>query len=237
LSKEMDQSLSAKVLKVANSAYYGTRTSRRVNSVHRAIVLIGFNGVKEIILTASLFHTFQETGEVESLKPLWEHSLECAFVSKRLAWMYRYEAVDEAYLVGLVHDIGKLVIQQHFRDEFQLIRSKGEGVFENLDAEKEVLGITHAEIAGKMSAHWDFPEPIVEAITHHHEEKWKLNPILGRILYNANRFVWGLVDFEKMIGSFSEAGMRYPATWKTEELKRVEETLQEEREQARSLLN
>ena len=108
---------------------------------------------------------------------------------------------------------------------------------ENLDAEKEILGITHAEIPGKISAHWNFPEPIVEAITHHHEEKWKLNPNLGRILYNANRFVLELVDFNQMIASFNQGGMRYPATWKTEELKRVEEMLKEEREKARSLVN
>jgi len=99
LSKEMDQTLSAKVLKMANSAYYGGRTARKVNTVHHAIVIIGLDALKEIILTTSLFHTFRDSKEIESLQPLWQHSLECGLAAKRLAWVVRFEAMDEAYLI------------------------------------------------------------------------------------------------------------------------------------------
>jgi putative nucleotidyltransferase with HDIG domain len=234
LAKELDQSLSTKVLKVANSAYYG---ARRVNSVHQAIVTIGFDTLKEIILTTSFFHTFQDSHEVEALKPLWQHSLECAFVAKRLAWVYRYEAMDEAYLVGLIHDIGKLVIHQYFPDQLRIIKSKNDGGAEDLKLEKEVLGLTHAEIAGKMAKQWNFPEALVEAIAHHHDEKWELNPNLGRILFYADRFVSGLVDFHRMLELFTQAGMRFPLSWHLDELKRVEEIFKEEMKKACSLLN
>ena len=88
-----------------------------------------------------------------------------------------------------------------------------------------------------MSAQWNFPEALVEAVAHHHEEKWKVNPVLGRILYNMDQFVRGVMDFDAMVGSFSKAGMRYPVAWKEEELTRVQEMLKGEREKARSLLN
>jgi putative nucleotidyltransferase with HDIG domain len=237
LSREMDQSLSAKVLKVANSAYYGTRAVRQVNNIHHAIVIIGFDAVKEIILTTSLFHTFRDSQEVKSLQPLWQHSLECALVAKRMAWVYRYEAMDEAYLVGLIHDIGKLVIQQYFPEQFRLIKGKTYTGIEDLEAEKEILGMSHASIAGRMAEHWNFPEAIVESIAQHHDQVWQLNPRLGRILFYADRFVSGMIDFYTMLELFRQSGMVYPANWKAEELKKVEAGLREEMKNSSSILN
>ena len=237
LSKEMDQSLSAKVLKVANSAYYGGRAARSVTSVHHAIVIIGFDAVKEIVLTTSFFHTFKDSQEVETLKPLWQHSLECAFIAKRLAWVYRYEGLDEAYLAGLIHDIGKLIIQQYFPDPSRLIQNKTAAGSAPLKAEKEVLGMTHAEIAGRIAEQWNFHESLVEAIAHHHDEKWKLNPKLGRILFYANRFVSGAVDFNRMLELFTQAGMHFPLNWQFNELRKVEEIFREEMNKAASLMN
>ena len=113
LSKVLDQSLAAKVMKVSNSAYYGGK-GRKISSIHHAIMMIGFDSLKEIVLTTSFFHTLRDSREVQALQPLWQHSLECALISKRLAWIYRYDSLDEAYLSGLTHDIGRLVIQQYF---------------------------------------------------------------------------------------------------------------------------
>jgi HD-like signal output (HDOD) protein len=149
LSKALDQSLAAKVLKVANSAFYG---KRKVNTISQGIVIIGFDAVKEIILTTSLFHTFHESRDIEALQPLWQHSLECAMIAKRLAWIYRYEILDEAYFSGLIHDTGKLVIQQYFPDADEQIRKLTEEGVEILEAEKQILSITHAEIGGKWSS-------------------------------------------------------------------------------------
>ena len=237
ISKEMDQSLSAKVLQVANSAYYGGRATRQVKNLHHAIMIIGFDMVKEIVLTASFFHTFKDSEEVEGLKPLWTHSLGCALVAKRLAWVYHYEAMDEAYLVGLIHDIGKLVVHQYFPDQYRLIRNKIQEGFDSLKLEKEILGVTHAEIAGRMAEQWNFNEVLVEAVAHHHDEKWTLNPKLGRILFYANRFAAGLVDFNRMLELFTQAGMHFPLNWHFNELKRVEEIFCEELNKAASMMN
>jgi len=236
LSKEMDQTLSAKVLKMANSAYYGGRTARKVNTVHHAIVIIGLDALKEIILTTSLFHTFRDSKEIESLQPLWQHSLECGLAAKRLAWVVRFEAMDEAYLVGLIHDIGRLIIQQYFPDQFALLKRRTNGITEEIGLEREIFGMTHAEIGARVAEQWNFPENLIEAIAQHHDGEWRLNPKLGRILFYADQFVLGEVDFQKMLDLFREAGMNYPPNWKDEELKKAEDLLQEEIKKASSML-
>ncbi len=237
LSKELDQSLAARVLMVANSAYYGGSAARRVNSVHHAIVIIGFDAVKEIILTTALFHTFKDSQEVKSLEPLWQHSVECAVAARRLAWVFRYEGMEEAYLAGLIHDIGKLVIQQYFPDQFSLIQKGNQGGVDHLELEKEILGMTHAAIAGKIAEHWNFPESLVEAVACHHGEGWRLNPKFGKIVYYANCFVLGMVDFISMLNLFGQSGIFYPSNWKVEDLAKIEDMLQGEIKKASSMLH
>ena len=97
--------------------------------------------------------------------------------------------------------------------------------------------MTHAEIAGRIAEQWNFHESLVEAIAHHHDEKWKLNPKLGRILFYANRFVSGAVDFDRMLELFTQAGMHFPLNWQFNELRKVEEIFHEEMNKAASLMN
>ena len=237
LSKAMDQSLAAKVLKVSNSAYYGGRSSRNIGSIHHAIMMIGFEAVKEIILTTSFFHTFHDSQDVQALQPLWQHSLETALISKRLAWMYRYDSLDEAYLSGLTHDIGRLVIQQYFAGENREIESRKELGVDLVAAEKDVLSLTHAEIGGKVAERWSFPPNLVDVITHHHDREWKISPTLGMILFYADQFTFGLIDFAHLVEIFEEEGLHYPATWEPSDLTSVEMILQEEMGKAHSMFN
>jgi putative nucleotidyltransferase with HDIG domain len=232
LSKALDQSLAAKVLKVANSAFYG---NRKVNTISQGIVIIGFDAVKEIVLTTSLFHTFHDARDIQALQPLWQHSLECAMIAKRLAWIYRYEILDEAYFSGLIHDIGKLVIQQYFPEPHEQICKLVEEGVESLEAERQILSVTHAEIGGKMVQRWNFPAALVDAVNHHHDQDWKLNPRLGRILHYANLFVLGSVGFTQMLTAMSKSGMSFPGNWDSIDLQGVEEILHQEIEKAHSM--
>jgi putative nucleotidyltransferase with HDIG domain len=236
LSKAMDLSLAAKVLKVANSAYYGGR-GRNISSIHHAIMLIGFEAVKEIILTTSFFHTFHDAQDVQALQPLWQHSLECALIAKRLAWMYRYDSLDEAYLSGLTHDIGKLVIQQYFSVQYREIEKKKESGIEWLQAERDVLELTHAEIGGKIAERWAFPPNLVEAIGHHHDREWKINPTLGKILHYSDQYTNKFLNFSQLLEEFSREGMDYPATWDSSDLTSVEQILQEEAGKSHSMFH
>jgi putative nucleotidyltransferase with HDIG domain len=236
LSKVLDQSLVAKVLRVANSAYYGGK-GRKINSIHHAIMMIGFESVKEIVLTSSFFDTLHDVRDVQSLQALWQHSLECALISKRLAWIYRYDSLDEAYLSGLTHDIGRLVIQQYFGDQFHEIEERKKSGMDWLQAEKEVLEMTHAEIGGKVAERWSFSPNLIDVIGHHHDCAWTVNPTLGKILYSADKFTFGEMTFFQMLEAFSEEGMNYPSTWDSSDLASVEQILQEEIGRAQSMFH
>jgi len=236
LSRVLDQSLAAKILRVANSVYYGGK-GRKINSIHHAIMMIGFESVKEIILTTSFFHTLHDVRDVQSLQPLWQHSLECALISKRLAWIYRYDSLDEAYLSGLTHDIGRLVIQQYFSDQFNEIEERKKSGMEWLQAEKEVLEMTHAEIGGKVAERWGFSPNLIDVIGHHHDRSWTVNPTLGKILHSADKFTFGEMNFFNMLESFSREGMNYPSTWDSSDLASVEQILQEEMGKAQSMFH
>ena len=234
LSKVLDQSLAAKVMKVSNSAYYGGK-GRKISSIHHAIMMIGFDSLKEIVLTTSFFHTLRDSREVQALQPLWQHSLECALISKRLAWIYRYDSLDEAYLSGLTHDIGRLVIQQYFSPQFEEIEEKKKSGMEWLLAEKEVLEMTHAEIGSKVAKRWAFSANLIDVIGHHHDCAWTVNPTLGKILHCADKFTFGEMDFSTILESFSNEGMNHPATWDSSDLASVEQILQEEMGKAQSM--
>ncbi len=234
LSKVLDHSLTAKLLKLANSVYYGGK-GRKITSIHHAIIMIGFESVKEIILTTSFFHALQDVRDVQSLQPLWQHSLECALISKRLAWIYRYDSLDEAYLSGLTHDIGRLVIQQYFSDQFNKIEERKKSGMGWLQAEKEVLETTHAEIGGKVAERWGFSPNLIDVIGHHHDCSWTVNPTLGKILHFADKFIFGDMTFLNMLESFSREGMNYPSTWDSSDLASVEQILQEEMGKAQSM--
>jgi len=236
LSKTMDQSLAAKVLKMANSAYYGGR-DRNISSILHAIVMVGFEAVKEIILTTSLFHTFHDARDVQALQPLWQHSMECALIAKRLAWMYRLDSLDEAYLAGLTHDIGRLVIQQYFSEQYWEIEERTKAGKDLLEAEKEVLEMTHAEIGGKIAERWGFPANLADSIAHHHDREWTVNPVLGKILYYADQYISGQLSFSAMLEAFSQEGMNYPATWDSSDLGSVEQILQEEIGKAKAMFS
>jgi HD-like signal output (HDOD) protein len=112
-----------------------------------------------------------------------------------------------------------------------------DGGVENLEAEKRVLGTTHAEIGGKMAHRWDFPPPLVDAITHHHDQNWQVNPKLGRILHYADLFVLGSIDFTHLLSAFSQVGMSHPASWDHSDMEEVEEILRGEIEKAQSMLS
>jgi hypothetical protein len=129
------------------------------------------------------------------------------------------------------------VIQQYFSDQFNEIEERKKSGMEWLQAEKEVLEMTHAEIGGKVAERWGFPPNLIDVIGHHHDCAWTVNPILGKILHFADKFTFGEMTFFKMLESFSEEGMNYPSTWDSSDLASVEQILQEEMGKAQSMFH
>ncbi|HEO64608.1 MAG TPA: HDOD domain-containing protein [Spirochaetes bacterium] len=162
-----DVGLSANILKVANSAWNKLRSP--AETIDRAITIIGLQRLSSILLTMGAKKVLKD--RFTTLKTLWKHSYACAFFAQNL--MKRQtkskEKIESAYLAGLLHDIGKFVIlslSPNLLDKIdQLSDAKGVSI---ISLEKEVLGLSHAEIGQKLALKWKFPAFLVTAIGLHH---------------------------------------------------------------------
>lgn len=166
-----DQSLAAKVLRMVNSAYYGIRN--KVGSVKQAIVILGFNTIKSLALSTAIMDKFSTTGSIGnfSRSEFWKHSLAVGttnkIISKRIVKTRDLE--ENYFMAGLLHDIGKVILDQYYNDDFIKVLNHQEMTgLSFYKAEMEVLGLTHAEIGGMLASHWQLPEELIAAIRFHH---------------------------------------------------------------------
>jgi len=164
-----DQVLAAKILKVANSAYYGLPS--KVNNLNRAITLIGFNEVKRMITPLLLLDTFKsfKNNRFFSSEKFWTHSLAVASASEIIASRNRLpEDVGEARVVGLLHDIGRLIIVEYFPDAFETVMANIEMGIDVLKAENAILGMEHGEAGAQVTETWNLPASVANVIRYHH---------------------------------------------------------------------
>jgi HD-like signal output (HDOD) protein len=189
-SLSSDTALVSKILKLVNSAYYGF--PKKISTISQAIVFLGFNSLKNIVLTASVFNSFDGNGKTGSYdrKRFWEHSLACAVMSKILSKHVRAGLPEEAFIAGLVHDIGKIVIDQYVHDKFvQIIKYIDQNNVEFQTAEQEILGTNHSEIGNWLCEKWNFPAIFLDSIYYHHSpENSTSNKTLVTIVYLANNW-------------------------------------------------
>jgi len=183
-----DSSLTAKVLRMVNSAYYGL--PNRVTSMEHALLLLGTDAVKNIAISASVFQAFAKTkgDAVFNLKRFWRHSLTCATISKLLAKKISYSSPDEAFLSGLLHDIGKLVLWVNFSKEYADMLASSNNESDRLLAGEMRLGATHCEVAAWMIGQWDLQSFMADAVLYHHEPVHRVLDALPlvRIVFVAN---------------------------------------------------
>lgn len=158
---EKDQVITTKVLRLANSAFYGF--PRKVSTVQQAMMLLGVNVLRILIMTSSIFEIIhrEDVG-------LWEHSVGVAACAKILAEHLDVKDPQEITTAGLLHDLGKVVEKVAFKEDYEeILRLVAEGV-EPLEAEKRVLGLNHAEIGAFLMSQWNIPERLIEAVLAHH---------------------------------------------------------------------
>ncbi len=165
-----DQVLTAKILKLANSAFYGF--PRRIGTVNLSIVVLGFDTIKDLGLSVSIIDRFKRHNN-ESLFDMgrfWEHSIACGVLAKLLARQMRIRLTGEIFVAGLMHDIGKLILNQYFPKELVEINERIEKEGERFhQAEQAVLGTNHAVIGSWLVEKWNLPAQLVEMIKYHHD--------------------------------------------------------------------
>ncbi len=166
----MDQALSSKILKLVNSAFYGF--PKKIENLNQAVVILGFKTIRSLALSISIIDMFSVKRVKEELDypELWKHSIGVATVSKFFAKKFFPQIAEEAFTAGLLHDIGILILNQYFKDNFsKAYSSMLEDKIPLYEAEKRILGYSHAEVGKLVAEKWNFPNTLVKAIALHHE--------------------------------------------------------------------
>ena len=167
-----DPAMSAKVLKLTNSAYYGL--PREVESVKQAVVIVGLEAVKNLVLSASVFEAFSKEGMDKEFQDLfWRHSLGTAFAARLLAHKLKAKAIfdaDAAFSGGMLHDIGKMVISIYMNEDSKKIaeiKAQKPDVCDHV-IEEEVLEYNHMQVGALLAKEWKLPKKLIETISYHH---------------------------------------------------------------------
>jgi HD-like signal output (HDOD) protein len=184
---ETDQAIVARVLTLANSAYYGV--SGMVSSIQHASVLLGQKTLGELITISASSRLLSKRLKGYKVEPelLWKHSLAVAFGSKIIAQQLVPELADDAFIAGLLHDAGKIILDPYVHErhkDFETFLKESNKSF--LKAEQEILGFDHAEIMSRATRFWRFSENQSIAIRFHHYPSVSENSRLAHIVHLAN---------------------------------------------------
>ncbi len=165
-----DIGMTAKVLQLVNSSFFGM--PRHVSNPMEAVVLLGLDVVKTLVLSIEVFARFRETTmSILPVSKIYEHCVRTGVIAKKIAVLENMgkEESDNAMIAGILHDLGRLLLAENFPDEYQevmdYVRQDRVVVHE---AEREILGVTHAQIGGFLLGLWGLPDDIVEGVAFHH---------------------------------------------------------------------
>lgn len=167
---EKDQSITAKILKLVNSAQYNL--SHKVNNVTQAISLLGYRNISYIVMTIAVFDTLKAaTDSVFDRREFWIHSIATALLSKRIAVESAYPVPEDLFTAGLLHDIGKVFMDGYMNEDFMeianLAEKKGISFYA---AERELFDVHHALVGEWIARTWQLPLHVTAVIKHHHQE-------------------------------------------------------------------
>ena len=198
-----DQVISASVLRLCNSSFVGS--GNKVDSVDRALIVLGEKRLLQLVVSASMEDFFVETGQGYSLCKggLYRHALGTAIIAEHLGDLTGRVASDLAYTAGLLHDIGKVVLDQYMAPARCLFYRRVQDEGHNLiHAEQKTLGVTHCDIGVRLAEAWRLPRPLIHTIAYHHyPEQAPAHSALAHLVYVADFLMSRLVvgqEFEHL---------------------------------------
>jgi putative nucleotidyltransferase with HDIG domain len=230
-----DPAMSVKVLKLTNSAFYGL--SREVDSVKQAVVIIGLEAIKNLVLSASVLDMFKGKHiDQEYQERFWRHSLATGICARLIARRIQTRGMvdpDTAFSSGLLHDVGKMVLSCHLPAEhkaFMEARASDPATMD-WELENKVLGFNHAQVGGFLATTWNLPEKLANSITYHHvpAEQGLSDPIAS-FIHVANHIAKETFRDDAGSGPFGELSPEVMAYLQVDDAKVVElsELLREE---------
>jgi putative nucleotidyltransferase with HDIG domain len=166
---EIDPAMSTSILRLVNSAFYGQRA--KSSSISHAVMVLGFNAVKNAIVSVAILDTLsvKDRGKSFNIAEFWRHSVSVAVLGKQLAQRSRLVSPDDAFIAGLLHDIGKIIMVKHFKEDLEKVwRMMQKTKCSFSDAEAEAASIDHVSIGAYLARKWQLPEQIIEAVAGHH---------------------------------------------------------------------
>lgn len=183
---EKDQAIVSKLLKLVNSSFFGVRS--KVATVQEAVVRLGFNSVRNVVVSVSVFETLTlEDGEgVDfNMEDFWAHSVAVAMTSRYLSEQSGIQDPDDCFVAGLLHDIGLIIIARFFPDILaKMLRQVKEQNVSIYDAEKEIIPIRHNKIGELIARRWQLPPSMCDTLKYHHTpNKGAVNPELLTVVH------------------------------------------------------
>lgn len=208
-----DQGMTAKVLRMANSAFYGF--PRRIATVTDATLFLGFKTVRSIVIAASVSDMLNKEMAGFALAPgeLWRHSQCVAIAARYIAKISKFTYVDLAFTAGLLHDIGKVILNDSVKDSYhEVVDSALTRNVPFMIAENDVLGFNHAAVGSKIAEKWNLPPELVEAIACHHDpEQAQINKSITAIVHVADALCMSMgigIGVDGMLYPFSEQALQ-----------------------------
>ena len=167
---QKDQAMALKILKLVNSAFYGFRS--KVSDIKDAVVLLGFNAVRNAIVSVSVINALPKTLLFQDFEMIdfWKHSLSVAVTSKSIAQKSGLDSPDNCFVGGLLHDVGKVIMAQYFTEDFIKVWTRMQNEYLPFyDAEQQELSVDHTKIGAYLADRWQLPRGLTDAIRWHHD--------------------------------------------------------------------
>ncbi len=186
---QYDQSITANILRVVNSASFALR--QKVTSLQQAVAYLGSTVIMELLLFSGTLTYYSNyfTGYDQTGIQLWQHSVVSGTSSKALGEMIEPQKSSTYFTVGLLHDIGKVVLQSFVKDKYdEILRLVEREEYSFVQAEREVLGMDHAQVGGEVALKWGLPQEMARPISlHHSPEDALFNDFLSPVVFIADR--------------------------------------------------